>query len=1724
MTLNFHIFDFIDNTLKKKKKPLIRRILKIVGWSLGVLILLLFLLVLFIRSPWGQDVVVQRAVKYVSEKTDSKVEIEKLFLTFDGNLVLNGLYLEDQKGDTLVYSKSLEADVPLLPILQGNGVAIDLLRWEGLKARVFRKDSITGYNFQYLIDAFSSEDEPPKQQADSVSSPMKIVVGDVYFSDFDLLFQDEVMGIDADLDLETLKLKMKKTDLENMDFRASNIALSNTRATFIQSPSSLPPDEDEESPLPFLEVDQLSVENVFVYYQSKEEQLIADLEIGSFLLELEKADLAQNSIDVGVLSLKNSIVDVHMETSENTITKPEEKTQKETEEQKQAFEWPDMEVAVSNIDFERNRINYFVGKQQVEKGLFNADAIALEDLNLVVNDIYLKDKTAGFNLENLSFVEASGLDLKQLELQLAITDQKLNLDALRFHLNNNTLRGKVQMEYTTVATLIDVPDKSKVALNIPSYQLDVKDAFRFQPDLRNNEYVVSLSRKMLSGNLAGSGYLSSLNIPNLNVQWGRDTKISVNGKVQNVTDMDRLKFDIPSFIAQTKRDDLLRFVNEEELGVGLPEDVSVTGYAKGDLEDVYAKAELTTSQGIAVVEGHFENADNIAFDADLKIQEYKLNELLQNDQLGTLSLEVKTSGSGKNINDLNATLDANILRFQLGDYAIKDLTLTSEIIDGKGDVFSKYKDKNIDINLDVDLELDSIASQVYAYLNVKGINLQALGLMDRDVRMGLKLDVDFQDSKDGFDIISTMGDGVVVYDNRTYMLGDLLATAHVRSDTTSVWLDNKILQFSVESNSDPAAFGNAMKRHVSSYFSKQIQVPDSISHPVKLKMLGRVAQAPVLNQVFLVNVKDLDTVVFGAYFDEKARRLAAKVHAPHINYGGNELDSLAFTMDTDHSEFKFDLGFKSITAGPLNVPRTKIKGNQKGEKLNLIFHAEHKDSTLINIRSEITGTADNLRFHVNPEDLILDRKPWQILPDNEIVRTPENIVIKDFELSNKDEIVWLTNELPDVSENHVGIAFDNFKLSEILNYLNPEEELAKGNLNGYFALEDPLEKAGILASLTLEKLNVMDVDLGKMTLDAASKTENRYDFEVAMKEGDVDLDLEGDYTAGETASEPNIDLRINKVKMRALEGFSMGEIRNTEGSFSGQFQISGNTNDLQYKGGLTFKEAMFNITKLNATFGFPSESLRIDNEGLSLDHFTVVDEDKNELVLSGKIGTASFINPTFDLKIDADDFQVLNASKDDNDFLYGTAVFDAHGTLTGDLNIPKLRMEIHVNDNTDITYILPSAAIAIEERDGVVIFVNRENPDAVLTQTKEESVTFTGFDMDVLLKIGKKAKIALIIDQETGDNFEIYGDGDLNFVMNPNGRMTLTGIYDIAGGHYELNLYNLVNRRFELAPSSKVSWAGDPFDAKLDVTAVYSIETSASALMAPVSSGADPAEKGKFRQVLPFDVYLNVDGELEKPEISFDIGMPEDEQGAIGGQVYGRIQQVNQQEDELNRQVFSLLVLNRFYPDSGSDGSGGGFASIARDNLNDAISDQLNVFSDKLLGKSGFELDFGLDSYTDYQGETPEQRTQLDIAAQKKLFDDRLIVRVGSEVDLEGTRPNNEPAPIIGNVSLEYLLTENGRYRLKGFRKSSYENVIDGQTIVSGLALIFTQEFNQFDELWQAILRGETDKEKEARRAAKAKRQEKDQDDKNNKKMLQEEKEVESKEQTKEEESEEDSN
>ncbi|WP_226789290.1 translocation/assembly module TamB domain-containing protein [Polaribacter reichenbachii] len=1636
------------------------------------------MIILFIRSPWGQNIIVNEATKYISDKTNTVVEIDKAFITFKGSLAIDGLYLEDKKGDTLVYSKSLKANLPIWGLIKGTKLGVDNVEWNGLKANIIRKDTVNGYNFQFLIDAFvtPTTKAPTTVQTDTITKSPEIVVGSLNLNNFDIVYTDIPLGIKSSFRIDALETSVETIDVENMVFETEDINLYDAKIEYIQLPVLLQTSE-EKVVLPNLFANQINIKNTSLFYEDKVNKLTTNVDLKDFETDALRINLKESIFDINSLALNNSKININLEN-----------TQTSTNTSNAEFEWPEIFVNINDIRLENNNFIYAVNNNEIKNKVFNPNAISVSEFNLLANNINYQKKAGSLNVENFNFKESSGLNLEQLKFKANISDTKLSLNNFFFEFDKNNVAGNLKMNYASLSNFIENPENVKVDLNLPTLKLNLNPLLKFQPDFKSNIYIKELSKKPITGKLFANGNLSKINIDNSQINWGSNTNIIVDGTVLKPTNPNDLQLDLPTLKVTTTKTDLSNFVNENELGIHLPENISIAGNVNGGLNDIATKLKLNSSQGTIELQGKYNSKETISFNTEINIEDYKLNELLKNNQLGTLSLNINASGNGDNLNNLDASLKATVTDFTLNNYKIKDVALTGDFKNGVGELTSKYKDDNLNFDLNAFIELDTVNTEAKIDLNIIGADLGGLGLMNRNIKTSMNIDANFNGTSTDYKTDVKVKNGVIVYDNKTYLLGQITANGFTNKDTTAVSVKNKMLNLELESNTDPQSFTTALQQHISSYFYRDVVLTDTIVNPINIKFRSKISQTSLIKDVFLVNLKDIDTIAVALDFNEVKRKLDAKISVPHINYNGSELDSLAFKMNTDKESFNFELGFNGIEANPLRVPQTVITGQQINNQLNLKFVGNDKGKTLMNVGAKITGNRERLVFSVDPENLILNSSPWNIANDNNLVLTDNNLLsFNNFKINKDNQSIEITDKAANIEKTHIAINYKNFKISEVLNYLNPDKQIANGILNGSFILEEPFNDTGIVADLQVDKFKVLKTDLGKFSIDAKSLGGNKYDFKANLKEGDIDLDLIGDYVVVNNDANLNLDVNLNEFKMNALNTLSLGEIKETSGSFNGDFKITGTISNPEYNGNINFNNAEFNVTKLNTKFTLKNEKLTLDNEGLYLSKFTILDAKKNALVLSGKILTESFINPKFDLKLNAKNFRLINADKKDNPSFYGLATFNANADLTGDLQIPKLSANVTLGSDTDVTYVLPSTYASVEHRDDVVVFVNRENPNAILTQTEEKTATITGFDIFTRLKINKDAAITVVIDEETGDNFNVSGEGEFLFNMMPNGRISLTGNYEIADGHYELNLYSLVNRRFDLVPGGRVSWSGDPFEANLDVSAIYNIETSASSLMAAQISDEDASIQNKFKQVLPFYVYLNIDGDLLQPKISFNLDMPEDEQGAVSGQVYGRVQQVNEQEEELNKQVFSLLVLNRFYPDSGSDGSSGGFATIARDNLNDAVSGQLNAFSDKILGNSGIELNFDLNSYTDYQGTTATDRTQLGVTAQKKLFNERLIVRVGSDVDIQGSSQTGEETPLIGNVSLEYKLSEDGRFRLKGFRKSEYENLIDGQTIVNGIALIFTQEFNEFRALWSAIFKAESDRVKKEKRRSEEK-------------------------------------
>ncbi len=1665
-----------EKKIKKKKRK--GRIFRILARILLGLSLFLVLLILFIRSPWGQNIIVNKATSYVSDKTNTKVEVERLFITFAGNVHLEGLFLEDKKGDTLIYSKNLEIDVPIWPIIRGKDIAIDNVRWDGLKANVIRRDSIQGYNFQFLIDAFAGEESQTQEQKDTTAASTPFILDRINFSDFDLVFVDDVMGIDSRLKLGELNLVIKEMKLEQMQFHITNAEIKDSDIYYLQT-LAFPESEDrEDSAMPRIIVEDFDITNVTANYQSVTDGIAAIADIGELSLKLPKADFTKNSIDIEYLRFHDSNLSLK-------ITSLAEKLEKEMDaafvatDSVTSFTWPVWVLDIKELAITNINLDYSLDGAQPVAGTFNANALTLQDFNFEANDIYLKEQSLGLDLETFSFKEASGIHLDALAMDLKLNEKNTSIEDLNIRINENRISGELFLKHESINALINNPENLIVNADLPEFELYIRDLFRFQPELRKNEYMRALSRKNVTGKLQVNGTLAALETSSSTIRWGNNTRVTMRGSVFNVTDTENLRFNFPQVNIVSTRFDLLNFVKEEDLGITIPKEISIAGNFSGDVEDINANAMVKTTTGDIRIKGSYFNKNELVYDIDMDVQQLQLDKLLNNERLGEININLTSSGSGNNINELDAVFETTISSFQLQNYAIENLSITGDIENGQGFVNSSYKDENIDLVFETFVQLDSLSPRFLVDLDLKGVDLNAIGLTNKNVRGGMVLRADFEGNADVFEMEATIIDGVAIYNEQTYLLGNVDMYAFVKQDTTSVVVFNRMLQLDMHSNTNPKEFTKALERHLDTYFSEKgfVAREDTLITPVELYLKTRISNAPILRDIFLPGLQELDTVKINVDFQEKLRNLTADVQLPHIKYSRNIVDSLSFRLDSDAENFDFILGFNEIDAGPFSIKKTSFIGEVLDNTLLLDFNSIHDEETFIQIKTEISREDEIIRFHVDPTELIFNKNNWVIPPNNEILLSENKIDFNDFRLSYDTQLLSFRSDLPNVEKEHMALEFDNFRLSDLLSFLNPEENLVRGVINGDIILEELFGSTGIIADVVIDNFEVVEVPLGTLSLDASSLTGDAYDFDLSLKGGNVDLDLTGDFQADEIAAAINLDLSIQEIKMTALDGFTEGQITDGEGYISGQVKISGTTKEPIYKGDFKFNDAAVRIAQFNTLFRMPNEDLRVDNDGVYLNNFTIQDENNNNFSVNGEILTETLINPTFNLQLKGANFQLLNSTREDNDLFYGKAVFDLDATITGDLNIPKVNATITIKDDTDVTYIIPESELDIIKRDGVVIFVNREDPEDILTRTTEESVTLSGFEINAIINIEKNAAFNIIINERTDDNLRVIGEGNLNFNLYSNGRTTLSGRYLVNDGHFEMNLYNLVKRRFEIAPGGRITWSGDPMDADMDIRAIYRVETAAAPLMAARLAGTDASVSGRYRQQLPFLVYLNVSGEFMEPKLNFSLDMPEDERGALGGEVFGRVQQLNQQEDEVNKQVFSLLVLNRFFPESGSDGSAGGAEAIARDNVNQALSGQLNTLSDKLLGKSGIELDFGLDSFTDYQGDSPQDRTQLDITAQKKLFDDRLIVSVGSEVDIQGSNQQpGEASPIIGNVSVEYLLTENGRFRLKGFRRNQYENVIDGQLIVSGIALIFTREFNRYAELWQKEIEEEVQK------------------------------------------------
>jgi hypothetical protein len=69
---------------------------------------------------------------------------------------------------------------------------------------------------------------------------------------------------------------------------------------------------------------------------------------------------------------------------------------------------------------------------------------------------------------------------------------------------------------------------------------------------------------------------------------------------------------------------------------------------------------------------------------------------------------------------------------------------------------------------------------------------------------------------------------------------------------------------------------------------------------------------------------------------------------------------------------------------------------------------------------------------------------------------------------------------------------------------------------------------------------------------------------------------------------------------------------------------------------------------------------------------------------------------------------------------------------------------------------------------------------------------------------------------------------------------------------------------------------------------------------------------------------------------------------------------------------------------------------------------------------------------------------------------------------LEGPQQTSQRSNnIAGNVALDYMLSKDGRYLLRAYRKNDYEGELEGYIIETGVNFILSFDYNHFHNLFK---------------------------------------------------------
>lgn len=1679
----------METQKQTKLKKVLKKTLKIFLWIIGSIIGLFLLLVVALHIPAVQNFAKNKAVTYLEGKIHTKVEIGRIEIGLPKKIILEDVYFEDQQKDTLLAGKKLAVDISLFELMN-NKVELNSINLQGITANISKnKDSV--FNFDYIIKAFAS------QEKKTDSPPMEFSIDKINLDKVNFKFNDATSKNDIAVKINHFDTKIKKFDLNKMDFEVGNANLDGVKlkltqglAEAVKKVKDVTVEKAQSQDLK-IKLGKINLANINIDYANDNSRL-------NTKVAFKKLNVSFNAID-----LKNQIIDIQtLELSETNGNLALGKLEKiALEEQPIASNSNNWKIKIDKTDI--SKVNFKFDNDNsvaVKKGI-DYQHLDLKNFAVKAENISYNPQTISGTIKSLAVKDKSGVNIQSLKTDFFYGEKGASLKNLYLKTPQTEIKNQIIAGYPSLNAIKENPEQVQINANLQNSKIGFKDLLYFVPDLANTNPFKSNPNAIMNINGKVSGKLSALSIPNLEISGIGTTKLAASGKIIGLPDTKNAYFDLNIRNFQSSSKDVNQFVPKGTIpsNIQLPGQFTVKGSFKGKINNFNTNLNLTSSFGNAKVKATFDqrtkNQEN--YNAVAELDNFDLGKLIKNDSIGKVSLKANVKGTGLNPKTANAVVDGKISSFDFNKYRYHNLNLNGKINRGLFEVKASSTDKNLTFNLDGSGSFKDKYPKGKLKLNVDIADLEKLNLHAGPLKLRGMIDADVQSADLDFLNGKISANNVIIANEKDqFILDSINVVATSTAEKNTIAVKSQFLNLNVDGKYKLSKIGDAISNSVSRYYDATPGSKKSNPGQQQFAFTVDVKDSPILYKL-IPELKSLEPISINGRYNSVNDTIVINGSIPRLIYGANNISGAKIKVQNQENALLYSLVVDNIENNSLQLPFTSISGKAENNVVDYLIQLKDlKDKDRYVIAGTLQTTNLGSEIILDPKQLLLNYENWTIAPDNLIRFGRNGIYANNFELSKEANSIKLQSQSQSAN-SPLNVDFKDFQIETLTNIAQKSNFKMGGKINGN-ALIKNLQTSPIFTSdLTIDTFTFQKDTVGNIHVQVNNQVANRYDAKIELTGQENKVNLDGNYRVD--TSSLDFVLAIDKLNMKSIQGFTLDNLTNSTGFLSGDLKITGKAANPNVVGDLKFNDVGFKVTQLNSQFKSMNDKIVFSNNSILLNNFTIKDEQDNDLTINGTLDSTDLTNIGFNLSLDADNFKAVNSAAKDNDDYYGELFLDNHLKIKGTLNNPVVEGNIKINKDTKFTIVLPQSDPSIADREGIVEFIDQDQPklfdDKKVGIDKELSKTkVKGINASVNIEVDKEAEISLIIDKANGDYLKLKGEAQLNGGIDESGKTSLTGRYEFTEGKYQMN-FNLIKREFDIKKGSYILWTGEPTTADINITAVYKSETAPIDLVDNQIADLSPEVRNTFKQRIPFETELKMNGELLKPVITFDIVLPEGNNSVstdIINTTQAKLADLREQPDELNKQVFALLLLNRFIGENpfASESGGTTAAGLARESASKILSQQLNNLAGDLI--SGVELNFDLQSSEDYTTGQKENKTDLNVGLSKKLLNDRLKVTVGSSFGLEGPQQaNQESNNIAGDLALDYQLTKDGRYKVRAYRLNKYQVALQGQVVETGVAFIITIDYNKFRELFhrseeQKALARKNKEDKEAKKKSKS--------------------------------------